>query len=472
MMREPHQGPLIDGVVRAAGQLEITDPATGILVGRHRMASAVEVRDAVRRARAAYPHWRGLSPAERSAALADAADALRARAGELAELIHRETGEPMAATRAELASAAATLDRTAVLGRLHRGPTPRDTIDPNDELDFRVTEPRGVAAVITPWHRPLALAARLIGAALVTGNTVVHKPSERCPQLGVRFGEIAGGCLPRGVLTTVVGDGRGGALLAADPDVDVVAHAGSGTTAQAIAMAAALTGAQVIAEPAGRQALLIDADVDPDWAAQQAAAAAFTTGGRQRIYLHRAVAGPFLDALAAQAHALNAAHELPPLADRRLRDVLAARVDQAVTAGAHRLAGGLVPPGPGAFYPATVLGDCTPAMEVMAGDAAGPVAPTMVTDTFDDALVAAASGGPEAAATVLTGDLDHARRAIVELPARTLTMDSGHDPGSAARASDGWVGGAGAGDDGLGYGRGLLDEFTRVKVVRWPAPRR
>ena len=468
-MHERREHPLIDGMVRAAGQLEIADPATGAVVGRHRMASAVEVRDAVQRARTAYRHWRTVPASGRGAALAEAADAVRVRAGRLAELVHRETGATMAAARAEVAAAAATLDRLAVLAPLHRGPGPREVVDP---IDCRVTEPRGVAAVITPWHRPLAVAAGLIGAALATGNTVVHKPSERCPQLGVRFGEIIGAGLPRGVLTTVVGDGRSGALLAADPDVDVVAHAGSGTTAQAIAMAAALTGARVIAEPSGRRPLLVDAGVDPAWAAKQAAAAAFTTSGRQRIYLHRVVAGPFLKALVAEAHAVNGSGELPPLADRQLRAIIAAQVAEAAASGARCLTGGVVPPGPGAFYPATVLCDCTPSMEVLAGDAVGPVAPTMVVDSFDDALRAAASRGRGAAVTVLTTDLEHARRAIVELPAGTLTMNSGVEPGPLPSGADEVEAVDGIADDALGYGPWLLDGFTRVKVVLWPAARR
>lgn len=468
-MREGRGRPLIDGIVRAAGQLEISDPATGVLVGRHRMASADEVKDAVQRARAAQQPWRRVPPAERSAALTQAAEALRSRAGQLTELDRRETGQPTAMARAEVAAAAARLDRLALLGPLHLGAGPPDAIDP---IDYRVTEPRGVAAVITPWHHPLAVAAGLIGAALVTGNTVVHKPSERCPQLGVQFGEILGECLPCGVLTTIVGDGRSGALLAADPDVDVVAHAGTGTTARVIAMAAALTGAHVIAEPSGRRPLLVDADVDPAWAAKRAAAAAFTSHGRQRIYVHRGVADPFLDALVARAHAVNASGELPPVVDRQLRGVVAGLVDRAVASGARCPAGGAVPPGPGAFYPATVLGDCTPSMEVMAGEAAGPVAPTMVVDTFDDALLAAADRGRAATVTVLTTDLDHARRAIVELPAGTLVMDSGGGPRAGVGPFDEVEGAAGIGDDALRYGPELLDRFARVKVVRWPAPRR
>ena len=467
-MREGRGRPLIDGVVRAAGQLEIADPATGVLVGRHRMASAVEVRDAVRRARAAHQHWRTVPPAERGAALAEAADALRTRAGQLAELDHRETGQPLAAALAEVAAAAATLDRLAVLGPLHRSAGLHDTIDP---IDCRVTEPRGVAAVITPWHHPLVASAGLIGAALVTGNTVVHKPSERCPQLGVQFGEILGGCLPHGVLITVVGDGRSGALPAADPDVDVVAHAGSGTTAQAIAMAAALTGARVIARPSGRHPLVVDADVDPAWAAKQTAASAFMTSGRQRIYLHRAVARSFLDTLVVEAHAVNESGELPPLADRQLRGIIAEQVERATASGARCLTGGVVPSGPGAFYPATVLGDCTPSMEVMAGDAAGPVAPTMVVEAFDDALLAAASQGRGSAVTVLTANQEHARRAIVELPAGTLTLNSGTETGSDLRPFGAGQGAAGIGDGVLGYDPDLLDGFTRVKVVHWPAVR-
>src|SRR5690349_6391032 len=122
--------------------------------------------------------------------------------------------------------------------------------------------PRGVVAVITPWNDPVAVACGLLGAALVTGNTVAHKPSERTPATGRRLAELVAAHFPAGVLNLVNGDGATGASLAAAP-VDVVAHVGSTATGRAIAAACARTGAKALLENGGKDPLLIDAGVDP-----------------------------------------------------------------------------------------------------------------------------------------------------------------------------------------------------------------
>ena len=169
---------------------------------------------------------------------------------------------------------------------MHRG---RSLHGAWDATDLMVPGPRGVAVVLTPWNDPVAVASGLIGAALVTGNTVVHKPSERCPLTGRRFAEIVADALPPGVLEIVDGDGEVGAPLAAAP-VDVVAHVGCTATGRRIAEACARTGAQVLLENGGNDPLVVDEDVDPEWAAAQAALGAFANAGQicvavERIYV-------------------------------------------------------------------------------------------------------------------------------------------------------------------------------------------
>ena len=153
-----------------------------------------------------------------------------------------------------------------------------------------VPEPRGVVVALTPWNDPIAVAAGLIGAALATGNAVVHKPSERCPQTGRRFAELMAAHLPEGVLEVVSGDGAVGAALVAG-DVDVVAHVGSSSAGRAIALACARSGAKALLENGGNDALIVDEDVDAEWAAAQAALGAFANAGQicvsvERIYCH------------------------------------------------------------------------------------------------------------------------------------------------------------------------------------------
>src|SRR5207302_8853667 len=159
--------------------------------------------------------------------------------------------------------------------------------------------------------------------------TVVHKPSERCPRTGRRFAELLAARLPEGVLEIVDGDGTVGARLAEAERVDVVAHVGSSATGREIARACAERGAKALLENGGNDALIVDADVDPRWAAGQAALGAFANAGQictsvERIYVHRAVAEPFLTALTAEA--ARWAERIGPLVDERMRSGVHAHV--------------------------------------------------------------------------------------------------------------------------------------------------
>ena len=151
---------------------------------------------------------------------------------------------------------------------------------------------------------------------------------------------------------------------------------------------------------------------------------------------------------------------LGPLVDRRLRDAVHAQVSAAVAVGARLLTGGQVPPGPGAFYPATVLAGCTDEMPVMREETFGPVAPVAVVDSFDEAVHRAAASPYGLAATVLTGSMAHAQRAWRELPVGTVKINEvfGGAPAGAAHPR-------GASGHGFGYGPELLDEMTATKVV-------
>ena len=278
------------------------------------------------------------------------------------------------------------------------------------------------------------------------------------------------------MLSLVTGGPEVGAALAAQ-ELDVVAHVGSTATGRAIAAACARTGAKAVLENGGNDALIVDAGVDPEWAAEQAAVGAFANSGQicvsvERIYVHAEVAEPFVEALVRQAAALrvgdgrNSDTNLGPLVDRRLRDQVQAQVDAAVSAGARVRHGGAAPPGPGAFYPPTVLTGCTDEMNVMRQETFGPVAPVMTVASFDEALARAADSAYGLAGTVLTASMGHAQRAWRELPVGTVKINSvfGGAPGGAAQPRRG-------SGQGFGYGPELLDELTTTKVVHIGAPR-
>jgi acyl-CoA reductase-like NAD-dependent aldehyde dehydrogenase len=445
-------------------EITVLDPRTGETVGRVPIATPRQCDQALRRSRTAAEPWARIPAAERGAALHAAAADVRAAADELAALTERETGKPLADARGGVEAAVSTLRQYAELGPVHRG---RSLHGRWDATDLMVPGPRGVVAVLTPWNDPVAVAAGLLGAALVTGNTVVHKPSERCPHTGRRFAELLAAHLPDGVLEILDGDGTVGAHLA-HADVDVVAHVGSSTTGRAIAAACAATGARAVLENGGNDPLIVDEGVDPAWAAAQAALGAFANAGQicvavERIYCHAALADPFLAALTEQARSWR--ERLGPLVDRRQRTHVHGQVADALAAGAHTLVGGEVPDGPGAFYPPTVLIGCTPAMRVMREETFGPVAPVRVVPDFDAALAEAVRDDYGLAATVLTADMAHAQTAWRTLPVGTVKVNDvfGGAPGGAAQPRRG----SGA---GFGYGPELLDEMTTVKVVHLAPP--
>jgi betaine-aldehyde dehydrogenase len=457
--------PLLD--VQDDGSLTILDPRDGSEVGTLPSANRDQVALAVSLARTVQPEWAATSPADRGAALRSAAAALRAGARELAELNTRETGKPFGDALGGVEAGIATLEQYAELAPVHRGLSLRGAVT---ATDYTVAEPRGVAALLTPWNDPVAVAAGLIGAALVTGNAVLHKPSERCPHVGELLGRLLQPAFPDGVLTTLTGGAGVGQMITMETGVDVFAHVGSSATGERIARAAALTGAHVIRENGGNDPLIVDADVDPVWAAGQAALGAFANSGQictsvERIYVHRAVAEPFLAALTEEARKHNTSGDFAPLVDRRMRDLVDGQVSEALGLGAQCLEGGHVPDGPGAHYPATVLTGCTDAMTVMTEETFGPVAPVTVVDSFEAGLRLAAAGPYGLAASVLTGGIAHAQQAIARLPVGTVKVNAvfGGAPGGSAQPRG--ISGA-----GFGYGPELLDEFALVKVVHISSP--
>ncbi|HEX2574867.1 MAG TPA: aldehyde dehydrogenase family protein [Aquihabitans sp.] len=459
---------VIDGerVAQHGPALEVTDPASGELVGCIPDASPEVVARAVAAARRAAPDWARVSPGERAAGVRRAGERLRERLDEVAELQTREGGKPIADSRGGVEAGASTIAQYAELGPLHRG---RALQGDWDAVDLMVRVPRGVAAVLVPWNDPVAVSAGLLAANVVAGNTVVFKPSEKTPLSCAAVAECFDH-LPPGVVNLVLGGPAAGAELVG-ADVDLVVHTGSVRTGKEIAVRCAERLVKAVLELGGKDAMVVDADVDPAWAAEQAAIGAFANAGQictsvERIYVHRSVAEPFAEALAARAgelamgHGLEPATQLGPLIDDGQRDVVHGHVSAALDAGATLLAGGEPVDGPGSFYPATVLTDVPDDTALLRDETFGPVAAIRPVDSFDEGLALAAASTYGLAAVVLTRSQANAQRAWRELPVGTVKVNAafGGAPGGAAEphGQSGW---------GFGYGPELLDELTRTRVV-------
>jgi len=450
---------------RRTHELGVLDPATGEAIGHIPAGSPESADAAVQAARAAQSAWARTAPAERGAALKAGARRVQDGAEALAALVCRENGKPLADAMGGVQAGIGAIEQYAELGPLHRG---RSLQGAWDAADLMVREPRGVVALLVPWNDPVAIACGQIAAALVTGNTVVYKPSEKTPLSGALLVEL----LALGpILALLQGDARAGRPLARHGDVDLVVHTGSIQTGREVAEACAGRLGKSLLELGGKDAMVVDAGVDPVWAAEQAALGAFANAGQictsvERIYVHRDVAEPFLAALIRRAQDLRVgpgddpATEMGPLIDEEQRDWVHNHVEDAVHNGAELRCGGALPEGPGCFYPPTVLVGPPGDAPVITQETFGPVAAVRVVDSFDAGLVEANRGRHGLAAVVLTGSHANAQRAWRELEVGTVKVNAvfGGAPGGAAEPHR-------CSGLGFGYGPELLDEVTHTKVV-------
>src|SRR3954463_8582223 len=233
--------------------LDVRDPATGEVVGTIPAGSPEAADRAVRAARATQPAWARRPAAERGALLKAAAARVREHARELAELQTREGGKPIADSLGGVEAGIGAIEQYAELGPLHRG---RSLQGGWDAADLMVHEPRGVVALLVPWNDPIAIACGQIAAALVAGNTVVYKPSEKTPLSAVRLVELMD--MPGGVLTLLLGGSGAGAPLARHDGVDLIMHTGSVQTGREVAEACACRLGKALLELGGKDALIVD----------------------------------------------------------------------------------------------------------------------------------------------------------------------------------------------------------------------
>jgi acyl-CoA reductase-like NAD-dependent aldehyde dehydrogenase len=447
--------------------IEVLNPATEEQIGLIPAGTPEDVAAAVAAARRVLPEWSRLPAEERAGLVKAAARKMREHAEEISRLVTLENGKPLDDALGGVEAGIGALEQYAELGPLHRGKSLNGGYMASDMM---LHEPYGVAAVVVPWNDPIAIACGYLGAALVTGNTVVFKPSEKTPLSAVWLVEMFDG-LPDGVLNLLLGDERAGGPLVAHEDVDLVLFTGSVPTGRGILETAGRQLKKAVVELGGKDPMIVDSGVDPAWAAGEAATGSFANTGQictsvERIYVHEDVASEFLHKLSARAESIRVGEgtdpetEMGPLVDEGQRDLVHRHVREAVEAGAELLCGGEMPESAGFFYPPTVLSGVHSGMAVVNEETFGPVAAVEVVSSFDEALKKANETVYGLAATVLTPDPEHAQRAWRELSVGTVKINAvfGGAPGGAAQPRK-------ASGLGFGYGPELLDEVTTTKVV-------
>src|SRR5438552_2235553 len=279
-------------------ELVSRNPATGEEIGRAPLTMPEEVARAVGRAREAQREWSKRSIRERGRFVMKARRIVLSELEEIALLISRETGKPVAeAISMELAT---TLDLMQYFARKSAGLLRRRRIGVGQyalmgRSSYEIYKPLGVVGIISPWNFPWATPLDEVAMGLMAGNAVVLKPSELTPLTGLKIKDVfdrAG--LADGLLQVVTGDGSTGAALVGS-GVDKIMFTGSGATGKRVAEAAAKYLTPVVLELGGKDPMIVLDDANVKNAARGAVWAAFANSGQacasvDRCYVHESIA--------------------------------------------------------------------------------------------------------------------------------------------------------------------------------------
>lgn len=326
------------------------DPASGRVVGTHPVHTEEEVRAAVARARAASEGWAERGFGGRARLLGAWRALMVARADELAELVHDETGKPVDDALLEIVLAVDHLAWAAKRAEkvLKRRRVSSGLLMANHAATLEYL-PLGVVGVIGPWNYPVFTPMGSIAYALAAGNAVVFKPSEHTPGVGEWLGQSAAEAmgLP-GLLEVVTGFGETGAALVRS-GVDKIAFTGSTATAKKIMATAADTLTPVLMECGGKDALIVDADADLDAAADAATWGGMSNAGQtcvgvERVFVHDSVYDDFVDKVVAKASQVeagaDAGADIGPITMPSQLDVIRRHIADALDRGGRALVGG------------------------------------------------------------------------------------------------------------------------------------
>lgn len=383
----------IDGAaVTAPGRLDVINPATEEIFARCPAAGRDELEAAVQAARRAFLDWREKPYGERTALIERMAQVLREHQQELAELLTREQGKPLAQSVAEIERGAA---QSVGMARIQI-PVEKLVDDAEREIELHY-RPLGVVGIITPWNAPVNLALGPLVAALYTGNTAILKPSPYTPLTTLKLGELLRGILPAGVVNVLAGGNELGRWMSEHPSIDKISFTGSVATGKQVMASAAGTLKRITLELGGNDAAIILDDVDPQAIARKLFFAAFVNSGQvcmaiKRIYAHEKIYDALCDAVATEARkaklgdGLDPATELGPIQNRMQYEKVLAILEDTKRRGARILAGGRAPDRPGYFVEPTVVTDIGEDSRLVREEQFGPIVPILKFSDVEDAI--------------------------------------------------------------------------------------
>jgi succinate-semialdehyde dehydrogenase / glutarate-semialdehyde dehydrogenase len=462
-------GTWVDADNRAT--IEVDDPATGEIIGTVPKMGAGETRRAIDAADRAFKSWSRTTAKERAKILRTWFDLMMESQEDLAILMTREQGKPLAESRGEIAYGAAFVEWYAEEGKRVYGDI-IPTVAPSRRI-MVFKQPVGVSAAITPWNFPHAMITRKCAPALAAGCTVVAKPASFTPYSALALAELAERAgMPKGVFNVITGGARevGGELTANDL-VRKLSFTGSTEVGKILLKQCADTVKKVSMELGGHAPLIIFDDADIEAAVKGAIACKFRNSGQtcvctNRIYVQDKVYDAFASKFADAVKQLKVGRgtepgvEQGPLIEPAAVDKVERHVQDATAKGAKVLTGGQRHQLGGQFYQPTVLSECTPDMLITHEETFGPVAPLYRFKDEEEVIRLANKTEYGLASYFFARDVGRVFRVAEELEAGIVSVNEGIF--STEVAPFGGFKHSGIGREGSKYG---IDEYLEIKYV-------
>lgn len=404
--------------------LEVRDPASGEVVARYAVHTPEEVEARLARAQQAFTIWRDVPLSERAALLLRAAELLSAEAEPHARRMATEMGKPLSQGRAEVEKCAWVLRYYAEQAPQLLAP---ERVETEAARSYVRLDPLGLVLAVMPWNFPFWQFFRCAAPALLVGNGLVLKHASNVPGSALAIEELfARAGAPAGLVTALLSHPDVVPGLIADPRIAAVTLTGSERAGAEVAALAGKALKKTVLELGGSDPFIVLADADVERAAEIAVKARLLNSGQsciaaKRFIVEAAVAAPLIAGMKRRLEALklgsplDPAVDVGPLARLDLRDQLHAQVQRSVELGAKLELGGVVPPGPGAYYPPTLLTAVAQTMPVWREETFGPVAAVCVVHSPDEAIAVANASDYGLGAALFTADLARAARLAARL---------------------------------------------------------
>ena len=412
----------------SGNMLTVLNPSTGEAISTVPSATREETKEAIDAAYEAEKSWKKVPAATRGQYLHDVATEVRKQKDHLIEMLQEEQGKIKSLATTEILFSADYFDYMASAARTYEGEILQS--DNKNENIMIAKQPIGVAAGILPWNFPFFLIARKMGPALVTGNTIVMKPSSDTPNLALEFAKICDKVgIPKGVVNIVSGPGSVvGDELTRNKKIGIISLTGSVESGKRIMEGAATHMAKVSLELGGKAPAIVCKDADIDLAVQSIIDSRVDNNGQlcnncERVYVQEDVADEFIKKLSKKMSEITVGNPMKdekigmgPLINQAALDKVAGMVDRAVKTGGKITAGGhKLNIENGFYYEPTVITNVKQDSEIVQDEIFGPVLPVLTFKTLDDAIEMANDSDFGLTSSIFTENLDNAMRAANEL---------------------------------------------------------